>query len=80
MSLEISKNRGDAKFGIGSVTVTNSCVFEIESTSKGLLIPRMTTTQRDAISSPAEGLKIYNLTTHTEDFYNGTVWKTITSN
>lgn len=73
-------SNGDAKFGIGSATVTNSCVFEIESTSKGLLIPRMTTTQRDAISSPAEGLKIYNLTTHTEDFYNGTVWKTITTN
>lgn len=40
-------------------------------------IPKMTTTQRDAITSPAEGLEIYNTTTHTKNFYNGTVWKAV---
>jgi hypothetical protein len=38
-------------------------------------LPRITTTQRDAISSPLEGLEIYNTTTHTKDYFNGTVWK-----
>lgn len=48
--------------------------MEIASTTKGLLIPRMTTTERDAIVSPATGLLIYNITTLTLQDYNGTVW------
>ncbi len=40
-------------------------------------LSRMTTTQRNAIVAPAEGLQIYNLTTHTVDFFNGTFWKTL---
>jgi hypothetical protein len=67
------------QIGIGG-TVATSALVDIQSTTKGFLIPRMTTTQRDAITSPAEGLEIYNLTTHTKEFYNGTVWKTITTN
>lgn len=40
-----------------------SAVLDIVSTTRGLLPPRMTTTQRDAISSPANGLVLYNSTT-----------------
>lgn len=40
-----------------------SALVEINSTTKGFLPPRMTTAQRDAISSPATGLIIYNTTT-----------------
>lgn len=63
-----------------STSASGSASLDIQSITKGVLLPRMTTTQRDAITSPAEGLEIYNLTTHTKDFYNGTVWKTITTN
>lgn len=38
-----------------------SAVLDINSTSAGLLIPRMTTVQRNAIANPAAGLQIYNL-------------------
>ena len=41
-----------------------SSIMDIESTEKGLLPPRMTSVQRDAILNPAEGLMIYNTTTH----------------
>ncbi len=41
---------------------------------KGLLIPRMTTVQRDAIPLPPEGLIVYNTTTHCVDYYNGKIW------
>lgn len=41
----------------------NAGMMDMQSTSQGLLIPRMTTTQRDLIPV-AEGLQIYNLTTH----------------
>lgn len=56
-----------------------SAVLEIDSTTKGFLPPRMSTTQRNAISSPAEGLVIYNLTTHKLDVYNGTAWVEVTA-
>lgn len=67
-------------FGVGTgATIDASAKFQVTSTTKGLLPPRMTTTQRDAIGTPAEGLQIYNLTTHTINFYNGTVWKAVTT-
>ena len=49
----------------------STAALDISSTTKGLLIPRMTTTQRNAISSPATGLMIYNTTTNTVDYYSG---------
>ena len=48
--------------------------FEMTSTTRGLILPRMTTTQRDAISTPVAGEIIYNTTTTVLDFYDGTVW------
>jgi hypothetical protein len=58
----------------GTYTAQSSAIAQIDSTTKGFLQPRMTTTQRDAIATPATGLSIYNTTTNTEDYYNGTAW------
>ncbi|MFU8843605.1 MAG: hypothetical protein ACNA7V_07340 [Bacteroidales bacterium] len=44
--------------GIGTTAPEASALLDVESTSKGFLPPRMTESQRDAISSPAEGLLI----------------------
>ncbi|WP_421876185.1 beta strand repeat-containing protein [Marinoscillum sp.] len=52
------------KVGVGTSTPDASAALEVSSTTGGLLMPRMTTTQRDAISSPADGLMIYNTTTN----------------
>jgi len=49
-----------AQVGIGTTTPDTSSILDISSTSKGLLMPRLTTSQRDGIVSPAEGLMIYN--------------------
>lgn len=49
-------------FGIG--TTTPAAPLEISSTTGGVIMPRMTTTQRDAISSPTDGEMIYNTTTN----------------
>src|SRR5258707_8727650 len=54
--------------GIGTVTPNASSLLEIKSTTKGILIPRMTKKERDAIASPAKGLLIYQ-TNYTPDFY-----------
>ncbi len=51
-----------------------SAQLEVLSTTRGFLQPRMTTAQRDLIASPATGLSVYNTTTNTNDFYNGTAW------
>jgi hypothetical protein len=53
-----------AQIGIGvSGSVNSSAALEVTSSTKGFLPPRMTTSQRDAISSPENGLIIYNSTT-----------------
>lgn len=46
--------------GINTASPDKSAVLDATSTTKGLLPPRLTTTQRDAIVSPASGLVIYN--------------------
>src|SRR6266480_5922387 len=54
--------------GIGTTTPSGSSLLEVVSTTKGVLIPRMTKTQRDAIASPAQGLLIYQ-TNNTPGLY-----------
>ena len=60
--------------GIGTTSIDASAKFQIDSTTQGALLPRMTTTQRDAIPSPATGLLIFNTTTKKLDYYSGTAW------
>jgi hypothetical protein len=52
----------DLKIGSNPGAKNSSAILELESTSKGLLLPRLTTVQMDAIATPAEGLTIYNTT------------------
>ncbi len=59
---------------IGASSEESSAAIQIDSITRGLLLPRMSTTQRDAITSPTEGLKIWNLTTNAENNYDGTLW------
>ena len=54
--------------GIGTDNPDNSAVLDIESTTKGLLAPRMTAAQRTAISTPAEGLIVFQ-TDNTPNLY-----------
>jgi hypothetical protein len=51
-----------------------SAGLDVDFNNKGFLPPRMTTAQRDAIASPAAGLRIYNTTTNCENYFNGTAW------
>ncbi len=60
---------------VGSTGAANSkSVIDMTSTTKGFLPPRMTTTQRDAISSPPAGLEIFNTSTSAPNFYTGSAW------
>jgi len=60
--------------GASSASST-SAVMEANSTTQGFLPPRLTTTQRDAITSPVAGLTIWNTTNTQLEVYDGSYWK-----
>ncbi len=62
------------KLLIGGLNFLSGAILQIDSTTQGILIPRMTTTQRDAISSPATSLLIFNTTTNQYEYFEGSVW------
>jgi len=65
---------------LGSTSSPDSkAILDLESTTKGMLFPRMTETQRDAISSPPTGLTIFNTTTNKINAYNGVAWAEVGS-
>ena len=68
----------EAQVGIGTTSPASGATLDITSTNGGLLIPRVTQVQRDAIGSPSTGLLIYQ-TDNTPGFYfyNGTAWITL---
>jgi hypothetical protein len=67
--------------GIGTTSPNASSALDITSTTQGLLAPRMTAAQRNAIASPATGLLIFQ-TNSTPGFYyyNGTTWTPVSPN
>lgn len=66
--------------GIGTITPDASAILEMQSSSKGILIPRMTKTQRNAIVAPATGLLIYQTNSQPGFyFYDGSGWKSLKS-
>mgnify|MGYP006103327873 FL=1 len=67
-----------AQVGINTNTPDASSALEIESTTGGILIPRLTETQRDAIVAPTTGLMIYQ-SDETAGFYyyNGSIWTNV---
>ncbi len=63
-----------AQIGIGTNNPDPSAMLDLTSNNKGLLPPRMTEAQRDAILSPSEGLVIYNTISHCLEIWNTLVW------
>jgi hypothetical protein len=70
-------NSGGVNIG-GAANVAASAVLEVTSTTKGVLFPRMTTSEKNAIASPAAGLVVYDTTLNKLCVYT-TAWETITS-
>jgi len=79
VTLLITATISYAQVGIGTSSPASSSQLEVSSTTKGFLPPRMTTSQRDAISSPATGLLIYNTDNRAIETFTGTTgeWLTI---
>ncbi|MDZ4756797.1 MAG: hypothetical protein SGJ10_01490, partial [Bacteroidota bacterium] len=60
--------------GINTTSPDTSAALEIKSNAKGLLIPRLSTTERTNIYSPANGLLVYDSTVNQFYYYNGSAW------
>ncbi|MES2795333.1 MAG: hypothetical protein V4683_05170 [Bacteroidota bacterium] len=71
-----------AQLGIKeSNSVPNTkAMLDVESTNKGVLIPRMSTGTRDGIAAPPAGLLIYNSSTNHFNYWNGSIWTDFNSN
>jgi hypothetical protein len=61
-----------AQVGMGTTTPDASSALDVSSTSKGLLMPRLTTTERDNVSLPATGLMIFNTSSNDVQLNAGT--------
>ena len=70
-----------AQVGIGTTTPSSTSILDITSTTQGLLAPRMTTVQRNAITTPANSLLVYDIDLKSFYYYDtpGTSWIKINS-
>jgi hypothetical protein len=62
---------------INTATIQASAILQADSTTQGFLPPRMTTAQKNAISSPANGLIVYDTDLVRPCFFNGATWITL---
>lgn len=60
--------------GIGTTTPNPTAVLDVTATDKGVLIPRLTTTQRNGIVSPATGLIVYDTDLGCFYYFNSSSW------
>ena len=88
LALKILNNRSlraysdlqvDGSAGIGTSGVVASAKLQVDSTTKGFLPPRMTTTEKNAIASPTSGLVVYDTTLNKLCVRGASAWETITS-
>ncbi|WP_405296969.1 cell wall anchor protein [Algibacter sp. Ld11] len=63
-----------SQVGIGTTNPEPSSILDIESTTQGILTPRMTTVQRNAIASPAEGLTVYDTDESAFYYFDSLSW------
>jgi hypothetical protein len=69
-------NEGSVILGGEHASVVTPSFFTVINTTKGSIpAPRMTNSQRDAITSPVAGLEVFNTTTNKPNWHDGTAWR-----
>ncbi|WP_028376599.1 hypothetical protein [Leeuwenhoekiella sp. MAR_2009_132] len=63
-----------AQVGIGITSPDASSILDVTSSTRGVLLPRMTTAQMNSIASPVKGLTIFNSETNSYYYNDGTIW------
>ncbi len=72
-----SANAQSFAINTNGIAAHSSAILDIASINKGLLIPRLTTAQRTAITSPGKSLLVYDSTLNIFYFYDGIDWQQI---
>jgi hypothetical protein len=54
---------------------SSSAMLDVSSTTRGFLMPRMTTVQRNAITDPEAGLFVFDLDKQTAYMFDGAIWR-----
>ena len=65
---------GQDNMGIGTLNPDPSAILDVVSTNKGVLLPRLTSAQKNAIANPAQGLFIFDITTESFWYFDGAQW------
>jgi hypothetical protein len=76
--IAVTTNAQSVSVNTDGSTADASSILDVKSTNKGMLVPRMTTTQRTAIIAPANGLLVYDTDVKSFWYYNGAAWTNIT--
>ena len=74
----LTLKNSDGNVGIGTTTPAATAILDVQSTTKGVRFPNMTTTQKNAIT-PSAGTVIFDTTLAKLCVYSGAAWQTITS-
>jgi hypothetical protein len=72
--LGLCKAFAQDNMGIGTLNPDPSAILEVQSTDKGVLLPRLTSVQKNGISNPAQGLFVFDTDTESFWYYDGTQW------
>ena len=75
--MTVSAVRAQVAINTDGSNPNSSAMLDVKSDTAGILIPRMTAAQRDAISSPAQGLLVYVTDDNTFYFYTGSFWEKV---
>lgn len=67
----------EGPLGVGTSVPNASAVLDLSATDRGVLIPRMSSTQRNAIVSPAKGLLVFDTNLNSFYYYDGTQWRNL---
>ncbi|MBI4649177.1 MAG: hypothetical protein HY738_21935, partial [Bacteroidia bacterium] len=74
MQLPEIKSQNIAITDDNGYTADSSAMLDIKSITKGILIPRLTTVQRNSVVNPAKGLLVFDSDENSFYFFNGTSW------
>ena len=77
LQISVVAQDGGVSIGKGNSDADPSALLELVSTNKGLLIPRLSSSEREGISSPANGLIVYDTTKSSIYYWDGAAWKPV---
>ncbi|PDS25259.1 hypothetical protein B0A77_05335 [Flavobacterium branchiophilum] len=71
-----------SQVGIGTTAPNDNAMLDIRSTTKGILMPRLTTTERNTLGTTLlvtpdvleKGMQVFDTNTNTIWFWNGAIW------